>query len=270
VDIATLLGLLGGIGLVTTAIVIGGDSMVFVSIPSLMIVVGGATAATLIKFSLAHFINSIKVAFNAFRFQIATPVELILTANELADISRKKGVLALDGYETSDPFLSRGVQMLADGYKPEFINKALREDMDQSQERHQIGQKIFRAIGESAPAFGMIGTLIGLVQMLNTLSDPSSIGPAMAVALLTTLYGALIANLVALPIADKLELRNQQEAANKELILQIVTSIQEGHSPRLMDEVLEAYVPRSQREQLQEEAMQAASTITGEQSDGEK
>lgn len=267
-DIATLIGLLGGIALVTAAITMGGDSLLFVSIPSLMIVLGGATAATLIKFSLAHFINSIKVAINAFRFQIATPVELILTANELADISRKKGVLALDSYETPDPFLSRGVQMLADGYKPEFINKALHEDMEQSHERHMVGQKLFRAVGESAPAFGMIGTLIGLIQMLNSLSDPDNLGPAMAVALLTTLYGALIANLVALPIAEKLELRNQQEIANRQLILDIISSIQEGHSPRLMDEVLEAYLPQNQRNQLQDAAVQAAGAGEGGQDGG--
>ena len=221
-------------------------------IPSLMIVLGGTLAATLIKFSLAHVINSIKVAFNAFRFRAATPMQLIHVANELADLSRKKGVLTLDGYETPDPFLTRGIQMLVDGYKPDFVSKALHEDMEQSLERHLIGQKLFRAVGESAPAFGMIGTLIGLVQMLNTLSSPENIGPAMAVALLTTLYGALIANLVALPIADKLELRSQQEIANKQLIIDIVTSIQEGHSPRLMDELLEAYLPRSQRDQVQE------------------
>lgn len=268
-DIATLLGLLGGIVLIATAIVLGGDSMVFISIPSLMIVIGGATAATLIKFSLSHFINSIKVAFNAFRFQAATPVELILSANELADINRKKGVLALDGYETPDPFLTRGVQMLADGYKPEFINKALREDMEQSEERHLIGQRLFRAIGESAPAFGMIGTLIGLVQMLNTLSSPENIGPAMAVALLTTLYGALIANLVALPIADKLDLRNQQETANQQLIMEIITSIQAGHSPRLMDEVLEAFLPHNQRDQLEGAAQESAAAAEASE-DGEE
>ncbi len=257
-DIATLIGLLGGMALVASAIILGGSALMFVSIPSLMIVVGGATAATLIKFSLSHFINSIKVAIHAFRFKTSTPEELILTANELADISRKKGVLALDSYETPDPFLSRGVQMLADGYKPDFISKALKEDMEQSLERHMVGQKIFRALGESAPAFGMIGTLIGLVQMLNTLSDPQSIGPAMAVALLTTLYGALIANLIALPIAEKLELRSNQEVANQQLIIEIITCIQQGHSPRLMDEVLEAYLPHSKRALLQQEAEEAA------------
>lgn len=257
-DIATLIGLLSGMGLIASAIVLGGSAMLFVSIPSIMIVFGGALAATLIKFPLGHVINSVKVAFNAFRFKTSTPMELILSANELADIGRKKGVLALDSYETTDPFLSRGVQMLADGYKPDFISKALTEDMEQSQERHMVGQKIFRAIGESAPAFGMIGTLIGLVQMLSTLSDPQSIGPAMAVALLTTLYGALIANLIALPIAEKLELRSNQESANQQLIIEIITCIQQGHSPRLMDEVLEAYLPHNKRSALQQEAETAA------------
>ncbi|WP_428633935.1 MotA/TolQ/ExbB proton channel family protein [Sedimenticola sp.] len=253
-DIATLIGLLAGMGLVSSAIVLGGSAMLFVSIPSLMIVVGGAVSATLIKFPLGHVVNSIRVAFHAFRFKTSTPVELIMVANEIADLSRKKGVLALDAYETPDPFLTRGVQMLADGYKPDFISKALKEDMEQSLERHTVGQKIFRAFGESAPAFGMIGTLIGLVQMLNTLDDPSNIGPAMAVALLTTLYGALIANLIALPIADKLELRSNQEVANQQLIIDIVTCIQQGLSPRLMDEMLEAYLPHSKRGVLREEA----------------
>ncbi|MGM0593073.1 MAG: MotA/TolQ/ExbB proton channel family protein [Pseudomonadota bacterium] len=264
-DIATLIGLLGGIALVGAAIAMGGDALLFFSIPSLMIVLGGATAATLIKFSLSHFINSIKVAINAFRFEIASPVELILTANEMADISRKKGVLALDGFETPDPFLSRGAQMLADGYKPELLHKALTEEMEQSHERHMVGQKLFRAVGESAPAFGMIGTLIGLIQMLNSLNDPSGIGPAMAVALLTTLYGALIANLVALPIADKLDLRSQQELANQQLIMDIVASIQEGHSPRLMVEVLEAYLPPADRTRLQDTAAQSANTPKGQE-----
>ena len=117
-------------------------------------------------------------------------------------------------------------------------------------ERHDVGQKIFRAIGDSAPAFGMIGTLVGLVQMLSNMQDPKSIGPAMAVALLTTLYGALIANLIALPIADKLELRGMQEKVNKLLMIESIVSIQQGQNPRIMDEVLEAYIPHHEREKL--------------------
>ena len=257
-DFATIIGLIGGIVLISVAVTSGSDAALFISIPSLMIVLGGTIAATLIKFPIKHCFNSIKVAVNAFRHESTQPRELIHIANEMSAIARKSGVIALDGYELKDRFFKRAAQMVADGYKPEFVEQALREDMDQTQERHEIGQRMFRAIGESAPAFGMIGTLVGLIQMLNTLDDPSNIGPAMAVALLTTLYGALIANLVALPIADKLELRSQQERINHMVIINSIAAIQQGQNPRLMDELLEAYLPVRERMLLQTEAQKAA------------
>lgn len=249
-DIATLLGLIGGIAIIFAAIMTGSDLTIFINLPGLMIVIGGAAAATLIKFPLSHCFSALRVAFKAFRDELEKPVDLIRQANELAAVVRKNGVLALDGHPVSNDFLAKGIQLAVDGLSPDFVRKALHEDMEQSMERHEVGQRIFRAIGESAPAFGMIGTLVGLVQMLANLQDPSSIGPAMAVALLTTLYGALIANLVALPIADKLELRGMQERVNKLLIIETMTCIQQGQNPRLMDEVLEAYIPRHERERL--------------------
>lgn len=249
-DIATLLGLIGGIIVIFAAIITGSDLAIFINLPGLMIVIGGTIAATLIKFPLTHCLSAVRVAFKAFRDEIDNPIDLIRQANELAAVTRKSGILALDGHPISNEFLARGIQLAVDGLPPEFVRKTLREDMEQSMERHEIGQRIFRAIGESAPAFGMIGTLVGLVQMLANLQDPSSIGPAMAVALLTTLYGALIANLIALPIADKLELRGLQERVNKLLMIESMSAIQQGQNPRLMDEVLEAYLPHQQREKL--------------------
>ncbi len=249
-DIATLLGLIGGMAIIFAAIVTGSDLMIFLNLPGVMIVVGGTAAATLIKFPLAHCFSAVRVAFKAFRYELDSPLDLIRQANELAAVVRKNGVLALDGQPVSNEFLAKGVQMAVDGLPPEFVRRALREDMEQSMERHDVGQKIFRAIGDSAPAFGMIGTLVGLVQMLSNMQDPKSIGPAMAVALLTTLYGALIANLIALPIADKLELRGLQEKVNKLLMIESIVSIQQGQNPRIMDEMLEAYIPHHERQKL--------------------
>lgn len=267
-DIATLLGLIGGIAIIFAAIITGSDLTIFINLPGLMIVVGGTIAATLIKFPLTHCFSAVRVAFKAFRNEIDAPLDLIRQANELAAVARKSGVLALDGHPVSNEFLAKGIQLAVDGLPPEFVRKALHEDMQQSMERHEIGQRIFRAIGESAPAFGMIGTLVGLVQMLANLQDPSSIGPAMAVALLTTLYGALIANLVALPIADKLELRGMQERVNKLLMIESMAAIQQGQNPRLMDELLEAYIPHHERERLAALLQADKSRSEGEQEGG--
>lgn len=249
-DIATLIGLIGGIVVIVAAVASGSDLLIFLNLPGLLIVLGGTAAATLIKFPLNRCLGAIQVAYQAFRQQMEHPEALIRRIHELADVVRKKGVLALDDEAVDNEFFRKGMQLAVDGHPPEFVRQALEEDMKLSVERHELGQRIFRAVGESAPAFGMIGTLIGLVQMLVNMQDPDSIGPAMAVALLTTLYGALIANLVALPIADKLELRAMEEQVNKRLIIEGLAGIQRGQNPRVMDEVLSAYVPRREREQL--------------------
>lgn len=250
-DLATLVGLVSGISIIAAAILIGSEADVFFSIPALMIVFGGTFAATLIKFPLSHCLSAMKVAFHAFRGeQLEHPLKLISIANHLAEIVRRDGILAIDEEPVENEFLKKGLDLAIDGHPSEFVQKVLREDMEMSSYRHEVGQRIFRAIGESAPAFGMIGTLVGLVQMLVNLQDPKAIGPAMAVALLTTLYGALLAHLIALPIADKLELRGEQERISKMLIIEGIAAIQDGQNPKVMDELLEAFLPRSEREQL--------------------
>lgn len=224
-DLSTFIGLIGGFAIIFAAMMIGSDVMLFVSIPSFMVVIGGTLMATMIKFSFSHLVSALKAATHAFRYESLSTHELIRIADEVAFIVRKQGTLALDENHTRDPFFDKACQLMADGHTPEFIQSHLYQEMEHSQERHEIGQRLFRGIGESAPAFGMIGTLVGLVQMLNTLDDPGNIGPAMAVALLTTLYGALIAHLVAIPIADKLELRSEQEEINQALIIKSIESI---------------------------------------------
>ncbi len=249
-DLATLIGLVSGMGVIVAAILMGSSLALFVNVPSVMVVAGGTLAATLMKFPLSHCLGAFKVALKAFFYKSEDPHRLIELGVELASIVRKEGLLALENRTVDNPFFQKGLQFCVDGQDAEFVRKVLTQDMDLTIERHEIGQKIFRAIGESAPAMGMIGTLVGLVQMLVNMEDPKSIGPAMAVALLTTLYGALVANLFALPIADKLALRSNEERINKSLIVEIIAGIQAGQNPRVMEELLKTYLPPQRRASL--------------------
>jgi len=247
-DFATLIGLIIGAFIIGLAILSGSEMTVFINIPGLMIVLGGTFAATLIKFPIGICFSSFGLAIKkAFWQEADHPRDIIKQANELAAIARKESLVMLEKMPISNPFFKKGIQLCVDGRKADYIREVLTAEMNLSLERHQFGEKIFRAMGESAPAFGMIGTLVGLVQMLTNLKDPAAIGPAMAVALLTTLYGALFANLFALPIADKLNGRYLQERINKSLILESIMGIMEGTNPRVLDELLESYLPTKQR-----------------------
>jgi len=248
VDAATLVGLLAAIGIITGAIALGGGSGMFVDLPSLLIVLGGTVGAVLIKFTLGQFLGAFKVAMKAFLHRTDSPQAIIRETLELAAQARKGGLLALEGKEIRNAFLQRGVRLLVDGYEPEVVRQTLATEISATVERHELGQKIFKSIGDVSPAMGMIGTLIGLVKMLANMSDPSAIGPAMAVALLTTLYGALIANVFALPLADKLALRSDEERLVNSMILDAVVGIQQGRNPRVIEEVLKTYLPGSSRD----------------------
>jgi len=248
VDLATLLGLIITFGFILGAMIAGGPIILFINIPSLLIVVGGSIAVVLMQFTLAQFFGAFKVAMKAFFHKSTDAVELIEQAGVLANIARKQGMMALESQEIDNPFLNKGIQLCVDGHPPDLVRKMLSKDISQTIQRHELGQRIFLALGNIAPAMGMIGTLIGLVQMLSNMDDPKSIGPAMAVALLTTLYGAIIANAFALPVADKLELRSQEEKNNRTLILETISGIQEGMNPRVLEELLKAFLPEGQRD----------------------
>lgn len=247
-DFATLIGLIVGTIIIALAILSGSEVTVFINVPGLLIVLGGTFAATLIKFPIGICISAFSLAIKkAFWQEPDKPQDIIKQAATLAERARKENLMALEREPVSNPFFQKGIQLCVDGRKAEFVREVLTTEMNQSLERHQFGEKIFRAMGESAPAFGMIGTLVGLVQMLSSLTDPAAIGPAMAVALLTTLYGALFANLFALPIADKLNGRYLQERINKTLILESIIGIMEGIHPRVLNELLESYLPSKHR-----------------------
>lgn len=246
-DLATLIGLLACWAIVVYAMVLGGDPGMFVNIPSLLIVVGGALTAVLMKYELGQFLGAGKVAAKAFSFKISKPEELIDEVVELAGDARKNGLLALEGKEVSNDFLAKGIQLLVDGHDPDVVKTLLSKDMKLAEERHELGFSVFMQIGDVAPAMGMIGTLIGLVAMLANMDDPKAIGPAMAVALLTTLYGAMVANMFAIPVADKCKLRKEEEGRLKRMIIDALLSIQGGQNPRVIESILKTYLPESKR-----------------------
>jgi chemotaxis protein MotA len=247
VDIATLVGLVGSFGIIISAIILGGSAGMFINPPSMLIVIGGTMLVVLMKYTLGQFMGSFKAAGKAFMFRSNAPDELIAETVELADAARKGGLLSLEEKEVSNEFMQRGIQLLVDGHDPEVVKTLLSKDKNQAESRHDVAIALFKAMGEVAPAMGMIGTLIGLVQMLANMDDPKSIGPAMAVALLTTLYGAMIANMIANPIADKLGIRKEEEATNKALIIDGLLSIQAGQNPRVIESMLKNYLAEGKR-----------------------
>jgi chemotaxis protein MotA len=241
-DLATIIGLIGGTVLIGLAIVAGGNSLIFVNIPGLLIVVGGTVATCFIKFTMSDVVNSFRVAMKAFTVKIQPPDQIMEKMVGIAKVAKERGLMALENEKPDDDFAAKAFQFLADGFDEEQIKELLNKDINLTIQRHLTGQKVFKGMGGSAPAFGMIGTLIGLVQMLGNMANPQDIGPAMAVALLTTLYGAVLSNLAFLPLADKLALRSQQEQVTKNLILDAALGIARGLSGMVFQETLKIHL----------------------------
>ena len=257
-DLATLVGLIGATAIVIVAIVLGGSVPVFINIPSLMIVGIGTMMVVMVKFSMGQYLGAFGVAMRAFFNKLSQPEELIEKIVELANIARKEGMLALENAEIEDEFLNEGIKMLIDGTNADVVEAVMKKDLQQTIDRHTWGAKVFSATGDVAPAMGMIGTLIGLVQMLSNMDDPKQIGPAMAVALLTTLYGAIIANMFALPLADKLNLRKTDEGRVKAICIDGILAIQQGQNPRIIESMLKTYLDPKKRETKEGEEAPAA------------
>ncbi len=246
-DLATLIGLVGAFAFIIMAMDSSGGIAIFIDVPSVLIVMVGSLFVVMMKFNLKQFLGAVKIAAKAFMFKLDKPEELIEQSVTMADAARKGGFLALEEAQISNSFMQKAVDMLVDGHDGDVVREALEKDIQLTEERHKAGISIFKALGDVAPAMGMIGTLIGLVAMLSNMDDPKSIGPAMAVALLTTLYGAVIANMVAIPIADKLALRMNEEMLNRNLIMDAVLAIQDGQNPRVIEGFLKNYLSEKQR-----------------------
>jgi chemotaxis protein MotA len=251
-DIATFLGVVSGFGLVVIAIKMGGGLIWFWNAPSVMIVMGGTLAITLISYPFSDVLSVIKVLKNVFMYKIPQPSTILPEIVELARIARREGILALEKRvkKMNEPFLNKGVEMVVDGMEPDAIRGILENELIFTEERHKKGAEIFTVMGTFAPAMGMIGTLIGLVQMLMVMDDPKSIGPGMAVALITTFYGSIMANLMFLPVAGKLKLRRDDEIKYKQLIMEGIASIQIGDNPRVVEQKLYTYLSPEERSSL--------------------
>ena len=246
-DLATIIGFIAAMGFVVMAMILGGDLSIFFNVPSVLIVFGGSIFVVLMQYPMSQFLTAGKVCGKAFSFKLQTPEDLIQKIVEMADAARKGGFLALEEAEIENSFMQKGVDMLVDGHDVDVVRTTMGKDITNTTDRHDAGSVIFKSLGDVAPAMGMIGTLIGLVAMLSNMDDPKSIGPAMAVALLTTLYGAMLANLFCLPIAFKLSVRSQEEKLNQSLILDGILGIADGQNPRVIEGVLKGYIPEGKR-----------------------
>ncbi len=249
-DIATLVGLILGSGLIAMSILIsdGATFTAFIDVPSILVVIGGAIAAVMISFPLNSFLKTFSVLKNVFFNRQEDIPKLIQLLVSLAETARRDGLLALENRidEIEHPFLIMGIQMAVDGSQPEVIEGIMRTEMDAVEERHRNGKQVVDQLGRFAPAFGMIGTLMGLVIMLGDMS-PDTIGAGMAVALLTTLYGAIVSNLFCLPFAEKLGFLGRHEMLVMEIMIRGILGIQSGNNPRVIEQKLNTFIPPSQR-----------------------
>ncbi|TWT77226.1 Chemotaxis protein PomA [Posidoniimonas polymericola] len=249
-DIASSAGVVIAIVLILVSIVLGGGSFgAFIDPASVMVVIGGAIAATLISYPLKNFLSVFGVSMKVFLYKLHSTQDVITQLVSLAETARRDGLLALEGRvaEIEHPFIVLGIQMAVDGARPEVMEDIMRTEMDAVATRHRDGKGLLDCMGRFAPAFGMIGTLMGLIIMLGDMSDPSKIGAGMAVALLTTLYGAIASNVVFLPFAEKLGFTNKQELLTMEIIVRGIMAIQSGENPRIIEQKLNTFIPPKQR-----------------------
>ncbi|MHC4211803.1 MAG: motility protein A [Planctomycetota bacterium] len=251
-DIATIVGITLGFLVVVGSIISGGGAMMFLHVPSLAITIGGMICATLIHFSLPQFLGIFSIVKKTLVSKIPTPTEVTQKMVNYAAINRRDGALALEQEipKQNDLFFVKGLQMLVDGRDSEEIRDIMDLEIQYLQDRHSMGKKILEFMGAAAPAFGMIGTLIGLVTMLRNLSSPDQIGAGMAVALLTTFYGAFVANLIFIPLAGKLGIYSKAETTSMEMIVEGVCSIARGDNPTIVREKLQVFVSQGRRQEV--------------------
>lgn len=255
-DFATFLGIGGGFGVLVLAVLMEGSKLSqFMDLLATNVVIGGALTTTLARFTLGGFMAAMVTGMKAITFNHHVSArDTIEKIAELADVVRKQGPLGLEAVEIHDEFLAKGMRMIADGFELNVIRETLERERDLHIERMEDANKLFNFMGNAAPGMGMVGTIIGLVSMFSHMDDPKKIGPGMAVALLTTLYGAVIANVVALPIADKLQIKAIEENVNHTLVIDGVLMIRENKSPAVIRDMLLSYLPAKHRAALQEAA----------------
>lgn len=249
-DIATLVGMLCGAVFIILGIVLDGNIADYFSASSVMIVIGGTLASTMANYPLKQFLSTISIARIAFKkhdYNLSDTIGKIL---ELANRARREGLLSLDSVaeDIEEPFLKKGIMLIVDGSDPELVKSIMETELVFMEERHLRGQAIFQSMAEYAPAYGMIGTLIGLINMLRNLNNADVLGIGMATALITTMYGVVLANLVFSPIVGKLKNNSVQEISYNELILEGLLSIQAGENPKIVEEKLSSFIAKTEKE----------------------
>lgn len=259
-DIGTILGLVSGIVFVVISILLNGKLGLFLDFPSVLIVIGGTISALLISYPLNKFFTSIKTIKHAFTNKELDPKAVISQINDLALAARKEGLLALEeiAQNMDDPFLQKGILLIVDGTDAELLRNILETELAFIENRHKENQSFWNSIADLGPAWGMIGTLIGLIAMLDTLDDPTTLGPKMAVALVTTFYGSMLANFFATPVSNKLKLRSNEEILLKQVIIEGLLSIQAGENPRVIEEKLKAFLSPAARRTMENSKTVAA------------
>lgn len=265
-DLSTIIGIVLGSALLGGAIILGGNAIIFLDVKSIMIVLGGTLSGTMVKYklkSLAKIPALVKIAFVEQEMNSDRIIEILVG---LAEKARREGLLALeqDVMEIDDSFLQKGIQLVIDGTDPERVKTIMETQLISMEERHLAGRSIFDTMGQFAPAFGMIGTLIGLIQMLSDLDDPGNLGSGMAVALITTLYGALFANLFFIPMAGKLKIRSEEEVLLKEVVIKGILSIQDGENPRILKEKLFAFLNKKEKEKKEKDRSEVEGVAANE------
>lgn len=253
-DFATAIGLVAGVATVVGMIIIGGGSLAsYWDTVAVVCVIGGSLASTLVRCTFPVMMSGLPMGIKyGLSMLKTTPRELLEEITQVADVVRKSGPMGLENVQVDNPTLAQGLRYIADGYERDFIKDALEKDRDNFVQRLEDGSKIWRGIGDVAPAWGMISTVVGMIMMFANMEDPSKLGPAMAVSLLGTLYGSLIANLIALPIADKLAQRVAAEDVLRSMIIDGILQIRDQRSPTIVREMLTAYLPEQHREGLAE------------------
>lgn len=255
-DLGTIIGLLAAAALLLYSLITGSKGELFATfldIPSLIMVIGGSTFIVLLSTRLSQFFSLAKITMNAFFNRNRPPLGLIQELVQLADVARREGILSLQATigEMKNPFIKNGLQMVVDGTDAEIVGQVLNFEMDAIEQRHAEGKGVLDLFGKYAPAFGMIGTLVGLVIMLKNMNDPSAIGPGMAIALLTTLYGAAFANMLCLPLADKLNAKHEEEMHTLEIAKAGILGLQAGDNPRILEMKLAVFLAPKLRLKLE-------------------
>lgn len=246
-DLSTLIGFIGGFGLILVSMVMAGSLGLFWDLLSIIIVFGGAFFSVMIRFPLDVFLGSVSAVLKILSQPSTKPNDIIAIAVECANTARKGSILALEKVQIDHEFFAKSVRLLVDGFEPDVINGMIDLEIDNLRERHKTSRTIVENMAEATPAFGMIGTVIGLIVIMANLSDPNAIGPGLAVALITTLYGALVANMLFVPIAAKLKYRSDEEVIIMEIVREGVNAISKGENPRAIQQKLESFVAPKHR-----------------------